>query len=108
MFVHLVVIGWLYVVVMMTVAEASSPQGTLLGAFFTLLLYGLLPLALVLYLLGAPGRRRAIKAREMADAADANRAACAADPPSASADGTLPDADRHAATGTVAPVRKEP
>ena len=56
---HIVAIAWLFVVVLMTLAEATSPQGTLLGAFFTLLLYGLLPLGIVLYVLGAPMRRRA-------------------------------------------------
>ena len=56
---YLVAIAWLYVVMMMAVAEALSSQGTLLGAFFTLLLYGLLPLGLVLYIMGTPLRRRA-------------------------------------------------
>ena len=51
---HLVAIAWIYVVLMMAVAEATSSDGTLLGAFFTLLLYGVLPLAIVLYLLGTP------------------------------------------------------
>lgn len=56
---YLVAIAWMYVVLMMTLAEGLSPQGTWLGAFFTLLLYGVAPLALVLYLLGTPMRRRA-------------------------------------------------
>ena len=34
------------------------PQGSLLGAFFTLLLYGALPLGLLLFIAGTPARRR--------------------------------------------------
>jgi hypothetical protein len=62
--VYLVVIAWLYVAVMMAVAEATHSQGSLLGAVVTFVLYGLLPVALVVYLMGTPGRRRAIKARD--------------------------------------------
>lgn len=46
---HLVVIGWLCVVLPMTVAEALAPGGRALGAVFTFLLYGLPPLSIVLY-----------------------------------------------------------
>jgi hypothetical protein len=35
---YLVVIAWLYVALMMAVAEATHARGTLLGAFFTFLL----------------------------------------------------------------------
>ncbi|MBC7938563.1 MAG: hypothetical protein H7Z19_02175, partial [Chitinophagaceae bacterium] len=56
---HLVAIAWIYVVLLMAVAEALSAQGTVLGAFFTLLLYGVLPLGLVLYVLSTPARKRA-------------------------------------------------
>ena len=66
MWLHLVAIGWLYVVLMMTAAELLSPQGTVLGAFFTLLLYGLLPLALFLYIAATPIRKRARARREAA------------------------------------------
>ena len=61
---HIVSIGWLFVVVMMAIAEALSNQGTVLGAVFTLLLYGLLPLAIVLYIMGTPARKRARRAAE--------------------------------------------
>ncbi len=57
-------LAWLYVVLLMSVAEAMSPRGTVLGAVFTLLLYGVLPLAVLLYILGTPARKRALKARE--------------------------------------------
>lgn len=67
----LIAIAWLYVAVMMALAEATHPQGTLLGAFFTLLLYGIGPIAIVTYLLGTPLRRRARKQAEAAEAASA-------------------------------------
>lgn len=63
---HIVAVAWIFVVLLMTLVEATSPQGTLLGAFFTLLLYGVLPLSIVLYLMGTPLRRRARRAREAA------------------------------------------
>ncbi|NWG73296.1 MAG: hypothetical protein HXY24_01570, partial [Rubrivivax sp.] len=56
---YLVPIAWMYVVVMVAIVEATSPQGTWLGALFTLLFYGLLPVAVVMYVLGTPARRRA-------------------------------------------------
>lgn len=55
---YLVAIAWAYVALMMAAAEALSPQGTLFGAFITLMLYGVLPLSLLMYILGTPGRKR--------------------------------------------------
>ena len=55
---YLVAIAWLYVAVMMAIAEATHSQGSILGAIITLLLYGVLPLLLVLYVMGTPMRRR--------------------------------------------------
>jgi len=65
----IVPIGWLYVVLMMALAEALSSQGTVLGAVFTFLLYGLMPLAIVMYILGTPMRRRAAREASAASAA---------------------------------------
>ncbi|WP_460482656.1 hypothetical protein [Comamonas humi] len=45
--------------------EATSSQGSLLGAFFTLLLYGLLPLSIVLYVVGTPARKRALRRKQL-------------------------------------------
>ena len=45
---YIVPIAWLYVALMMAVAEATSSQGTVLGAFFTFVLYGLMPIGLLL------------------------------------------------------------
>ena len=107
---HIVALAWMFVVVLMALTEATSSQGTVLGAFFTLLLYGVLPLALVLYLLGTPMRRRAQRAAEAA--------APQALPPAGSID--LPDVPPAATSAvqshsggeptgaTVAPERKKP
>ena len=59
----IVAIAWIYVALMMALAEATSSQGSILGAVITFVMYGVAPLALVLYLLGTPARRRAIKAK---------------------------------------------
>ena len=97
---HLVAIGWLYVVVMMAVAEATGPAGSLLGAVFTFVLYGALPLAIVLYVLGTPARR----SRRRREAA---MAGSDGDAPPAGASAADPDRGDHAAGDTVAPERKE-
>ena len=87
---HLVAIAWIYVVLMMAAAEASSSNGSLLGAFFTLLLYGVLPLSIAMYLLGTPARRAK---RRTADASVA---------------AIEPDRGGHPPGDAVAPERKEP
>jgi hypothetical protein len=87
---YLIAIAWMYVVLMMALAEAMAPQGTVLGAVFTLLLYGVGPLALLLYILGTPLRRRARRAAE------------------AGALSAPPDGGGEAAGDAVAAVRKEP
>lgn len=63
---YLVAIGWLYVALMMALAEGMSPSGGWLGAAVTFVLYGLLPVGLVLYLMGTPLRRRQQRAAEQA------------------------------------------
>lgn len=87
---YLVAIGWMFVVLCMSAAEAMSPVGSVLGALVTLLLYGLLPLSIVLYVMGAPSRRRARLAAEAAERASA-----------------APDGSGHAAGDAVAPKREE-
>ena len=93
---YIVAIAWLYVAVLMAVAEATHSTGTLLGGIITFVLYGVLPMALVLYVMGTPAGRRAIKARARAEL----QAAQAASP-------LEPDAGAEAAGDAVAPVRKE-
>jgi hypothetical protein len=97
---YLVVIAWFYVVLMMAVVEATGTNGTLLGAFVTFVLYGLAPIALLVYIMGTPGRKRAIKAREQA-ARDAEKAAAAAS-------STEPAGSGEAPAEPVAAVGKEP
>jgi hypothetical protein len=93
---YLVVIAWLYVALMMAVAEATSPIGSVVGAFFTFVLYGVAPVSLVVYLMGTPARRKAIRAREAAEQAQARTAAS-----------NEPDPGGKPAADPVAPVRKE-
>ena len=90
---YLIVIAWMYVALMMAVAEATHARGTVLGAIFTFVLYGVGPVALVMYLGGRPARRRAREAREAAEAA---------------AGSGEPHAGGEAPADAIAPVRKEP
>ncbi|MFX1677627.1 hypothetical protein PV762_00185 [Mitsuaria sp. CC2] len=61
---YLVAIAWMYVVLMMAIVEAFSTQGTVLGALITFVLYGVVPLSIVMYLMGTPGRRAARRRAE--------------------------------------------
>lgn len=119
---YLTVIGWIYVVLLMSIAEATSTTGTVLGALMTFLLYGVLPLSIVMYLMGTPSRRRALKAQEkqawQAGMAKAPKSASASDAklqPEASGS-NQPDTGGHAPRSTdasradtaAAPVREKP
>lgn len=109
MFLHLIVIAWLYVVVMMAVAEASNTTGTVLGAVITFVLYGVGPVALVIYLLTTPARRRAQKEREAAALASAKPVSPEAPGARDTSDvSDAPDAGGKAPANAIAPVRKEP
>ena len=98
---YLVLIAWFYVTLLMAIAEATSPAGSVLGAVVTFTLYGLLPMGIIGYILGTPARKRALHARAMAERAAADAGASAE-----------PDAGGHAPAaaegGAVAAVRKEP
>ncbi|MQQ99143.1 hypothetical protein [Glaciimonas soli] len=50
---YIIAIGWIYVVFMMSITESSAAAGVM-----TFLFYGVLPLAIVLYLMGTPQRKR--------------------------------------------------
>ena len=93
---YLVLIAWLYVALMMAVAEATHPVGTVLGAVFTFVLYGVGPVALLMYLMGTPARRAARRKQEEAEVA------------AAAAASAQPDGSREPAADAVAPMRKEP
>ena len=94
---YIVPFVWLYVAFMMAVAEATSPIGTLLGAGITFLLYGLLPVGLMLYLMGSPARRRANRQTELSQT---GRNA-------APQDSSQGDGSGHAPADTVAPEREK-
>ena len=104
---YLVLIAWIYVAFMMAIAEAMSPVGSILGAVFTFVLYGLLPMSVVGYIMGTPARRRALRAKEAAEQAQASAVNgiqnCGDDETS-----VAPDAHREAPRHTIAPERKEP
>lgn len=86
---RLVAIAWTYVVLLMALAEAVSVNGTLASAIGTFVAYGVAPLALVLYIVGTPARRRARRAAQVKTSAN-------------------PDHRDHASGDAVAPERKEP
>ncbi len=86
---YLVAIAWLYVVVLMALAEGLAIGGSWLGAAVTFVLYGLVPGGIALYLIGTPSRLAA--RRRAADSA-----------------GVDPDRGSHPAGDAVAPEREEP
>lgn len=83
----IVAIAWMFVVLLFAAAEATSPQGSLLGAAFTLLGWGVLPLSVVLYILATPARKARLR-RQQSLADDAHGSG-------------------HAPAGPVAPEREE-
>jgi heme exporter protein D len=96
---YIVVIAWLYVAVLMALAEGLSSNGTWLGASVTFLLYGLLPVSVVAYIMGSPMRRKARLKQEAKELAAQQQL----QPPDAR--GHAPSA---AQDGGVAPVREKP
>jgi membrane protein implicated in regulation of membrane protease activity len=82
----IVTIGWLFVVGLFALAHATAPEGTWLGAAVTLVVVGVLPVALLAYLTLAPSRRRRSRASSTPD----------------------PDSGGHAPGDAVAPEREEP
>jgi predicted membrane channel-forming protein YqfA (hemolysin III family) len=68
---HIVALGWMFVVVLMSAAEATSPQGSLLGAMVTFVFYGLIPVGIVVYVMNTPNRRRARRRQEDEEARNA-------------------------------------
>ena len=103
---YLVIIAWIYVVLMMSVAEATNTNGTLLGAIVTFFLYGAGPAALVAYLMSTPARKRSIKKRE-AEALAAHRAAMPSGKPDAGSDASG-GLEGVASQAGITSVRKEP
>jgi hypothetical protein len=69
---YIVAIAWGYVVLMMSITEESIVAGVM-----TFVLYGILPLTIILYIMGTPQRRRNRAAA--AEQARLSKAAAAAD-----------------------------
>jgi mannose/fructose/N-acetylgalactosamine-specific phosphotransferase system component IID len=86
----IIAIAWMFVAVLMAVAEAVSPVGTVLGAVITLLFYGVLPCSLLMYILSTGQRKRARQAAEARAAQQVVAAQTSADQPDA---GSLPSGD---------------
>ena len=87
---NMLLLAWIYVVVLMALIEALSSTGTVLGAFFTLLMYGVFPTALLLYFALRKLRRRAAAQHGLVGS---NSAA--------------PDGSEHATGDPIAPVREK-
>ena len=104
---YLVAIAWLYVTLMMALAEATSSQGSVLGALVTFVLYGLLPISIVLYVMAAPRRREARKRSERQELLAAQAEAAASADSADQADGGDHASADPSLVG-VAPERKEP
>ena len=62
---YIIAIGWLYVVLMMAITETS-----IIAGLMTFLFYGLVPLAVFLWLFGTPQRRRSMTAKQHAGKPD--------------------------------------
>lgn len=90
---YLIVIAWFYVTLMMALAEAGSPAGSVLGAVITFMLYGILPMSILIYIFRTPQRKRRIKAQREAQQRAWDEAQQATSLPQTSAQ---PDGSGHA------------
>jgi len=61
---YIVAIAWIYVALMMGVAEATNTNGTVLGGIVTFILYGILPTSIIIYIMDSPRRKRVRLAQE--------------------------------------------
>ena len=61
---YIVAIAWIYVALMMSVAEATNTNGTVLGGIVTFILYGILPTSVIIYIMDSPRRKRVRLAQE--------------------------------------------
>ncbi|GLC94119.1 hypothetical protein Tamer19_35270 [Cupriavidus sp. TA19] len=73
---YIVAIGWLYVALMMAITEHTVVAGVA-----TFVFYGLAPVALVLYIMGTPARRRRKAQAERAAQAGSDALPVAETPP---------------------------
>src|SRR5574344_1723492 len=105
---YLIAIAWMYVALMMALAEVTAPSGSILGACITFLLYGVLPCSLLLYILGTPERKQRLHAERLQAQRDWDAAQQAA---TSSTAASTPDGSGHtpcsAVDTSVAPVREK-
>jgi hypothetical protein len=80
---YIVVIAWLYVVILMAVLENSF-----VGGLMTLTFYGLLPIAILLYLTGTPKRWK--RKKKLQSSEESETASALTDQPVGKADGSHP------------------
>ena len=57
---YIIAIAWIYVVFMMSITET-----TVIAGIMTFLLYGILPVSIIVYVMGTGGRKRKRRAQEM-------------------------------------------
>ena len=91
---YIIAIAWIYVTLMMSVAEANNSNGTVLGAIVTFILYGILPTAIIIYIMDAPRRKRVRlalerEASELATSQNGNETQAETPKPSATPDPKL-------------------
>jgi small-conductance mechanosensitive channel len=91
----IVAIAWIYVVLMMSIAEHSVIAGIM-----TFLLYCVLPLTIILYLLATPQRRRQRTAKAAAAAAAASSLPNGTEPSTIACTNSSPIAPSDALPGT--------
>ena len=101
---YLIAIAWIYVALMMAVAEATNTNGTVIGAIVTFVLYGVFPVSIVMYLLRTPVRNRARKAQERAEWVAQQNAMAAATVEPAVGDATVDSTTDLANDHTTGPV----
>lgn len=57
---YIIAIAWIYVVFMMAITETTAIAGIM-----TFLLYGVLPVSIIVYVMGTGGRKRKRRAQEI-------------------------------------------
>lgn len=57
---YIIAIAWIYVIFMMAITET-----TVIAGIMTFLLYGVLPVSIIVYVMGTGGRKRKRRAQEM-------------------------------------------
>tara|TARA_B110000503_G_C6941527_1_gene327166 strand:+ start:426 stop:731 length:306 start_codon:yes stop_codon:yes gene_type:complete len=99
---YIVPIAWFYVATLMAIAEATNTNGTVLGGLITFVMYGLLPIALVIYLMGTPSRRRLLKRQEKEELMQQQSQTV-----SATISSSKPNASGHTTSESISSVGKE-